>query len=1012
MRIFTRVILSYLIVMTTFVLIIFSVYKLIQYSELTMQADAKHFESLDLADSICQSSEDLTKMARSYLATGDKKYKQYFYDILAIRQGEKARPTNYNDLYWNFIVGNKTFKEKSGKKESLDNVLKSAGITERELNKLQEAEELSNKLAVLESKAFAEAEKSNQFSTSSPQTILYSPEYHAAKSLVMETAQEFITLVDQRTLNTYSENQRKLELFSNIIVALTLFAIIFSIISVIRLQKLIINPLVELSKTAKKVSEGNIDAKADIHLKDEIGVLAKSFNQMNKKLSENIRELTAQKNALDKHAMVSVSNIAGEITYINNKYSEISGFTNNDIIGENQKMISGGHYPQQFYIDVWKTINNNDVWHGQVRHQKKDGSIYWTSTTIAPILDKNDIANGVISISTDITEQKSTTRELQKAKEKAEEATKTKSNFLANMSHEIRTPMNAIIGFSELALNLDLPETAHSYIKKVNNSANALIAIINEVLDFSKIEAGKLKLEHIGFDLFDTVQDALQIISLQAQAKGLKLKFNFNKNLNKYYKGDPTRIRQLIINTVGNAIKFTEYGHIEINISPIRNDWILFSITDTGIGMTDDQIAKVFDSFTQADGSTERKYGGTGLGTTICKKIVEAMGGEIWIESQIGVGSSFFFSIELESLPKSETLNLPANKNNISISPRLFNILLVEDNQLNGELIELNLEQIHGHNITWVTDGQQALDNLEEHYSDYDLILMDNQMPVLGGLEAASLIRDMENKREIDKPITIIALTASASMEDQEKCIKSGMNSFVQKPIKFSKLITVIEEVVPKGIGVLNNNNPNLTKQDKEVSLAPISHVADITKGLNIWHSTKKYAQAMINFNKIHHGDGEKLLQLIAIADYESAIKICHSLKGLSLGLSDITNLSEKCEIALNKNEIATAQKLAQKLSKALKESSSAIENIEIVTDEQKKIEFDPDIVTGYISDLLQALQEDNPDPVEPILKLLVKYIEDEQLAPITNSVDMFDFRQAEINTRELANSLNIKNIN
>lgn len=153
MRIFTRVILSYLIVMTTFVLIIFSVYKLIQYSELTMQADAKHFESLDLADSICQSSEDLTKMARSYLATGDKKYKQYFYDILAIRQGEKARPTNYNDLYWNFIVGNKTFKEKSGKKESLDNVLKSAGITERELNKLQEAEELSNKLAVLESKA-------------------------------------------------------------------------------------------------------------------------------------------------------------------------------------------------------------------------------------------------------------------------------------------------------------------------------------------------------------------------------------------------------------------------------------------------------------------------------------------------------------------------------------------------------------------------------------------------------------------------------------------------------------------------------------------------------------------------------------------------------------------------------------------------------------------------------------------------------------------------------------------
>jgi len=362
----------------------------------------------------------------------------------------------------------------------------------------------------------------------------------------------------------------------------------------------------------------------------------------------------------------------------------------------------------------------------------------------------------------DLTELKEKEKALKRAKNRAEQATKTKSEFLANMSHEIRTPINGIMGMTTLALQTNLDDKQKHYLKQIDNSSKSLLNIINDILDFSKIEAKKLTIEKVDFNMCDILSQLKSMLEISIEEKDLVFDVSCQHPEDAIFYGDSLRISQVLINLMNNAIKFTNKGFVKIYISHNKNNIITFEVSDSGIGMTKEQQSKLFQAFSQADGSTTRKYGGTGLGLSISKQLVELMGGKIYVESELNVGSKFTFEISLKKgNPNNVIVDTKVDKNALS-SLQGSAILLVEDNFVNQEIV-IGLLEGSGIKIDIANNGQEAVDNFNANSTKYELILMDLQMPVMGGIEATKLIR------EKNKNIPIIALTSNAMIEDIEE---------------------------------------------------------------------------------------------------------------------------------------------------------------------------------------------------------------------------------------------------
>lgn len=539
---------------------------------------------------------------------------------------------------------------------------------------------------------------------------------------------------------------------------------------------------------------------------------------------------------------------------------------------------------------ITRPLSNLSEWAVSVARHKRfdalaakenDDEIGQLVDSLNTMLIELEKQQGIITLNQRLTEEiqerMRVESDLREMRTKAEQANEAKTRFLANMSHEIRTPMNVIMGFIEIVLESPLNDEQRKHLTTVRRSANLLHGLLNDILDVSKLEEGKLQLERIPFSVRQVIGDILKTFEMKAREKCLSFGAYIDPNIQTDFIGDPLRLSQILINLVGNAIKFTEEGSVHIEVVKDPDESLIFSVVDTGIGIAADKVDYVFQNFAQADTSVSRKYGGSGLGTTISKQLVELMGGHIWVESEPDIGSTFAFRILLTPIEVNKPLLEVMQVQPTLKTDRTLNILVAEDVPENAELLKVRLHSL-GHNVVVVENGEEAVAEIKAH--DFDIVLMDIQMPIKDGLTATGEIRLLEKGRNIP----ILALTASVLKQNQLACQEAGMNGFVTKPVVFADLYAEMARVLE---GVHSKVVDSFV--DIKFDIPEIPGV-DRARAAVTWQDKDSYLKNLILFARSHRDAVPIIRHSLRDGSVVKVRKILHALKGAAgnLALIDI----------------------------------------------------------------------------------------------------------------------------
>jgi PAS domain S-box-containing protein len=602
---------------------------------------------------------------------------------------------------------------------------------------------------------------------------------------------------------------RELQLMGVLMSCVALMTFMIAWLMASRFQRIISEPIIQLLNIMKQVSgEKNYSLRAVRDSPDEIGALISGFNEMLQEIQDRdrivfeqqqqmldeknsrIRKLTA---AVDQSAnSIVITTPQGDIEYVNPYFCATTGYSFDEVVGQNPRILGATTASPDKYRELWQLVLNGRQWAGEFLNRKKNGELFWEQATISPVLDDNGAITSLIAIKVDITERKRAEEEMRQAKEQAEAASHAKSEFLANMSHEIRTPMNGVIGMSDLLADTPLNDEQRQFMDAIRLSADHLMEIINDILDFSKIEAGKMELDKAPFLLRSFLGTTLRLLAGTAAEKGLELTVTVDSDVPDALEGDPGRVRQILLNLLSNAIKFSSSGEIRVDVGlEARTDSALlvrFSVRDQGIGIPEEKLERVFEAFTQADISTSKSYGGTGLGLTICRHLAQMMGGRIWVESSPGAGSTFSF-----------TVLLPEHERDRRTAADLKSFsglaaMVVDDNQTNRFYLSTLLTTL-GFTVREACRADAALAELclaRDEARLPDVLLVDLCMP---GGDGWSLMESLKSLEGFDA-VHRVLMPSVGMRGDAERCRELGVDGYLVKPVVSDEFHELLNRVL------------------------------------------------------------------------------------------------------------------------------------------------------------------------------------------------------------------------
>ncbi len=687
--------------------------------------------------------------------------------------------------------------------------------------------------------------------------------------------------------------------------------------------------------------------------------------------------------AIRRSLLVLEYDMQGHILSANDNFLKLSGYEEAELIGQHHGIVCMPEVRAlPDYATLWKRLGQGEIVGGEYRYLNKQGEELWIRTTLNPILDADGKPFKVFQLGDDVTGRKRMEDDLRQAKARAEAAAEAKTTFLANMSHEIRTPMNSIIGFTDLLLDTPLEPQQRRHLSTVRHSAHSLLGLLNDILDTAKLERGSVELESLDFSLHALCTQVCASLELTARAKGLELILDYDPALGAYFVGDSLRVQQVLTNLIGNAIKFTETGHVRLHAGRSGAD-VHLTVRDTGIGIAADRLERIFEPFAQADASVTRRFGGTGLGTTIARQLVERMGGRIEVESRPGEGSAFHVYLPL---PVGDA-NRVRDAGVIPDLPPLA-ILAADDVPQNLELLQLALQR-YGHQVTAVQDGQAAVEAFGTQR--FDVILMDVQMSGTDGLTATRKIRAIEAQRA-STPTPIIALTASVMEEDRRAARNAGMDGFASKPLEIDKLLAEMAAL----LGFGGNPRPALGTDNLASSWRDI----DFEHGTLLWGTRQVHADAMHRYLSTPETAPGRLADTIRNGDLTAARALAHRLRGQAgnLALPKLSGLAGRIESVLRNRDAVEALRLVAELQRAHALALDALHAMAPAPTARTVSEPAPSAgdLPALATELAESLRRGELDDVQlATVRDALRTAGQTQLQALERAVDDFDFDTA-----------------